>query len=189
MSLPMPVCCLQPQSRQSSLSVERWWLCRYLYILSKVSLLPVFLSFLSTPLGFTRQTLGATYVHLLLAGDHSPLPITLPSAVSELFSGISSVSLHISTATKCVKCFIEHVLHIVPGVRMHNLRAGPNKKTFYKHTYIHLPRFRLHTARSLASLPTQQLASRHPFCYSQEHDYHRGRWSSYLLPILTFPSY
>jgi len=33
-----------------------------------------------------------------LVGDHSPLPITLPSAVSELFSGISSVSLHISTA-------------------------------------------------------------------------------------------
>jgi len=68
----------------------------------------VFLSFLSMPLEFTCQTLGATYVHLLLAGNHSPLPITLPSAVSELFSfsGISSVSLHISTVTKHVKCFI-----------------------------------------------------------------------------------
>ena len=48
-------------------------LCGYLYILSK-GLLPVFLSFLSTPLGFTRQTLGVTYVHLQLASDHSPLP-------------------------------------------------------------------------------------------------------------------
>jgi len=114
--------------------------------MSKVGLQPVFLSFLSTPLGFTRWTLGATYVHLLLAGDHSPLSIALPSAVSD--SGISSVSLHISTATKRVKCFIEHILHIVPGVRTHNLRAGPNNKTFY----IHSPRFRLHTARSLASL-------------------------------------
>ena len=54
----------------------------------------MFLSFLSTLLGFTRQTLGATYVRLQLVGDHSPLPITLPSAVSELFSGISSMSLH-----------------------------------------------------------------------------------------------
>jgi len=58
-------------------------LCRYLYILSKVCLLLVFLSFLSMPLGFTCQTLGSTYVHLLLAGDHSPLPIPLPLAVSE----------------------------------------------------------------------------------------------------------
>jgi len=72
----------------------------------------------------------------MLVGDHSPLPITLLSVVSELFSGISSVSLHIST-TKRVKRFIEHVLHIVPGVRMHNLCAGPNNKTFYKHIYIH----------------------------------------------------
>jgi len=128
---------LQLQSRQSSLSIERWWLCWYLYILSKVGLLLVFLSFLSMPLGFTRQTLGATYVCLLLAGDRSPLPITLLSAVSELFSGILYVSLHISTATKCVKCFIEHVLCNVPGVRMHNLRTGPNNRTFYKHTYIH----------------------------------------------------
>jgi len=78
-------------------------LCRYLYILSKVCLLLVFLSFLSMPLGFTRQTLGATYVRLLLAGDHSPLPIPLPSAVSGFFSGISSVSLYISTATKHVR--------------------------------------------------------------------------------------
>ena len=76
------------------------------------------------------------YVRLLLASDHSPLPITLLSAVSELFSGILSVSLHISSVTKREKCFIEHVLHIVPGVRMHNLRAGPNNKTLYKHTYI-----------------------------------------------------
>jgi len=130
-------------------------LCRYLYILSKVCLLPVFLSFLITPLGFTRQMLGATYVHLLLAGNHSPLPTPLPSVVSELFSGISSVSLHISTVTNVWSCFIEHVLRIVPGpgVHTHNLCAGPNNKTFYKHTYIHLPRFRLHTARSLASFP------------------------------------
>ena len=78
-------------------------LCRYLYILSKVCLLPVFLSFLSMPLEFTRQTLGATYLRLLLACDHSPLPIPLLSAVSELFSGISSVSLHIGTMTKRVK--------------------------------------------------------------------------------------
>ena len=43
------------------------------------------------------------------------------------------------TTTKHVKCFIEHVnmLRIVPGVRTHNLRAGPNNKTFYKHTYTH----------------------------------------------------
>jgi len=78
-------------------------LCRYLYILSKVCLLLVFLSFLSMLLGFTRQTLGATYVRLLLVGDLSPLPIPLKSAVSELFNGISSVSLHICTTTKRVK--------------------------------------------------------------------------------------
>ena len=59
------------------------------------------------------------------------------TAVSELFSGISSVSLHISTATKRVKCFIEHMLCIVLGVCMHNLRTGPNNKTFYKLTYVH----------------------------------------------------
>ena len=31
------------------------------------------------------------------------------------------------------------MLHIVrgPGVRTHNLRAGPNNKTFYKQIYIH----------------------------------------------------
>ena len=92
---------------------------------------------LNMPLGFTRQTLGATYIRLLLTGDHSPLPITLLSAVSELFRGISSVSLHISTATKRVKCFIEHMLCIVLGVCMHNLRTGPNNKTFYKLTYVH----------------------------------------------------
>ena len=76
-------------------------------------------------------------VCLLLAGGHSPLPITLPSAVSEIFNPISSVSLHISTTTKRVKCFIEHVLCIVLEVRTHNLHTGPNNKTFYKHTYIH----------------------------------------------------
>ena len=81
--------------------------------------------------------LGTTYVCLLLAGNHSPLPITLPSAVSELFGGISSVSFRISTTTKHVKCLIEHVLRIVSGVRMHNLRAGPNNKTFFE-TYIHI---------------------------------------------------
>ena len=79
--------------------------------------------------------LGAMYIRLLLVGDHSPLPISLLSAVSELFSGISSVSLHIST-TKRVKSFIEHVLCIVLRVRMHNLCAGPNNKTFYKHCTI-----------------------------------------------------
>jgi len=101
----------------SLISVERWWLCRYLYKLSKVCLLLVFLSFLSMPLGFTHQTLGVTYVCLLLVGDHSPLPIPLPSAVSELFSSISSVSLHISTATKRVK-----LLHRTRVT--HCLRAG-----------------------------------------------------------------
>ena len=44
----------------------------------------VFLSFLGTLLEFTCQMLGATYVCLLLAGNHSPLPITLLSAVTEL---------------------------------------------------------------------------------------------------------
>jgi len=86
---------------------------------------------------FTTCVHPTMYVCLLLVGDHSPLPITLPSVVSELFSGILSVSLHISTATEHVKCFIEHVLHIVPGICMHNLRAGPYNTTFYKHTYIH----------------------------------------------------
>ena len=136
-------------------------LCQYLYILSKVCLLLVFLSFLSMPLGFTCQMLGATYVRLLLAGNHSPLPIPLPSAVSELFSGISS-GLSISVPRQNMwSCFIKHVLRIVPGlgVRTHNLRSGPNNKTFYKHTYIDLPRFRLHTAWSLASLPTRQLTT------------------------------
>ena len=47
------------------------------------------------------------------------------------------LSLHVSTATKCVKCFIEHMLCIVLGVCMHNLRTGPNNKTFYKLTYVH----------------------------------------------------
>ena len=39
--------------------------------------------------------------------------------------------------TKRVKCFIEHMLHIVLVVRTHNLCAGPNSKTLYKHTYMH----------------------------------------------------
>ena len=110
-------------------------LCRYLYILSKVCLLLVFLSFLSMPLGFTHQMLAATYVRLQLAGDHSPLPIPLPSALSELFSGISSVSLHISTAT-CELLPRTRVTHCPrPGVCTHNLRTGPSNKTFYKHTF------------------------------------------------------
>ena len=88
-----------------------------MYILSKVGLLPVFLSFLSMPLEFTRQTLGATYVRLLLVGNHSPLPIPLPSAVSELFSGISSVSLHIHTDQYRDKTFHRTRVTHCPGAR------------------------------------------------------------------------
>ena len=105
-----------------------------------------------------NQMLVAMYVRLLLVGDHSPLPITLPSAVSELFSDISSVSLHISTGTKRVKCFIKHVLCIVLGVRAHNLCAGPKNKTFCKHAYIHtLSQISTPHCIILASLPTWQL--------------------------------
>ena len=55
-------------------------------------------------LGFTPQTLGATYVRLLLAGVHSPLSIALPS-----------VSLHISAATKRVKLLNRIHVTLCPG--------------------------------------------------------------------------
>ena len=42
-------------------------------------------------------------------------PCRLRYTLFSMFSVILSVSLHTSTATKCVKCFIEHMLHIVPG--------------------------------------------------------------------------
>ena len=59
---------------------NHWQTCMYT---ETVGLQPVFLSFLCTPLAgiFTRQMLGATYIRLLLAGDHSPLSFTLPSMV------------------------------------------------------------------------------------------------------------
>ena len=64
-----------------------------------------YLCFLSMPAGIH---LGATYVHTSPAGARlfsSPyIAFTLPSVVSEFFSGISSVSVHISTITKGVKC-------------------------------------------------------------------------------------
>jgi len=62
-----------------------------------------------------------------------------------------------SSVSETCEVLYKHVLRFVPGVRTHNLRAGPNNKTFL-HTYIHLPRFRLHTAWSLASLPTRQIS-------------------------------
>ena len=122
----------------------------YLYILSKVCLLPAFLSFLSTQLGFTSpQTLGAMYICLLLAGDHSPLPITLLSAVSELFSGILSVSIHISTVPRQnVQSALENTCCALFWGFIRIIYAwGPTTRHFTNmHTYIHLPRFRLHTA-------------------------------------------
>ena len=62
--------------------------------------------FLEHAAGIHPPDAGSNVHALLLVGDHSPLPITRPSAVSELFSGILSMPLHISTVTKCVKCFI-----------------------------------------------------------------------------------
>lgn len=47
------------------------------------------LSFLCIPLGCIFQMQGVSWVHLLLAGNQTPLPICLPSMVSLLFSGIS----------------------------------------------------------------------------------------------------
>jgi len=81
--------------------------------------------------------LGATYARLLLAGDHSPLPITLLSAVSELFSGISSVSFHISTATKCEVLNRTHVVHLSGGFIRIIYERGPITRHFTNiHTYI-----------------------------------------------------
>ena len=135
-NLCTPICYLQPRRRQSSLSVETWWLCRYLYMMSKIGgLLPVFLTFLSTTLGFTHQTLGAMYVSCWRVA------ILLSLSLCRLQSLRSSIlfrlCLSISVPRQNVKCFIEHMLCIVRGVHMHSLCTGPNNKTFYKHTYIH----------------------------------------------------
>jgi len=56
------------------------------------------------------------YVRLLLAGDHSPLPITLPSVVSELFSGISSVSPCQYRDKMCEVLYITRVVHCPRGL-------------------------------------------------------------------------
>ena len=67
-------------------------------------------------LGFTRQMLGAMYVHLMLIGDHSPPPITLLSVVSELFSGISSVSPYQYHDKMCEVVYRTRVVHCPGGL-------------------------------------------------------------------------
>ena len=134
-------------------------LCRYLYILSKVCLL--LCSSVSWACHWdspARRWEQRTYVFCWRA---TILLFLSPCRLQSLSSSVAfRLCLSISVPRQNVwSCFIEYVLHIVPGpgVRTHNLRVGPNNKTFYKHTYIHLPSFWLHTARSLASLPARQL--------------------------------
>ena len=95
------------------------------------------------------MAVGATYVRLLLAGNYSPLPITLPSAVSELFSGKNVWSALQNTCCALSRGFV-CIIYVWGPITTHFTNI---------HTYIHLPDFdSMHTAWSLASLLTRQLS-------------------------------